>query len=433
MSKSSKLSTESYKGVRDFYPEDWAIQKYIFDVWRKTAESFGYVEYNASPLEPTELYKAKSGEEIINEQTYSFKDRGDRDVTLRPEMTPTVARMIAGKRRGLKFPQRWFSIPNLFRYERPQRGRLREHYQLNCDIFGVPGIGAEVEMITLAYNIMKNFGLKDDQFEIRIGHISFLTSLIQDHVGIDKETTVKIRRLWDKKNKISDELFLDNLKKLLNDEQQTKLAEVASKNEEDFFEIFKNNEIFLKRCELEKKLILVGIKNIVFQLNTLTRGFDYYTGFIFEIYDKNPENPRALFGGGRYDNLLEIFGEEKLPTVGFGMGDVTIRDVLETYRLLPEFKSATDLLICPISENHFEESEKLADILREKNINVSVNLTNKKVGDQVAKANIEKIPFVIVVGDDEVKNKVYKLKKLETKEEFTGNVNDVVSVIHKDK
>src|SRR3989344_4850492 len=140
-----KLGTESYKGVRDFYPADMAVQNYIFDIWKSTVEKYGYEEYNASVLEPADLYRAKTGEEIVNEQTYTFIDRGDREVTLRPEMTPTLARMVAGKRRELVFPLRWFSIPNLFRYEQPQKGRLREHWQLNIDIFGVSGMEAEIE------------------------------------------------------------------------------------------------------------------------------------------------------------------------------------------------------------------------------------------------------------------------------------------------
>ena len=163
-----KLSLEPYKGTRDFYPEDQFVQNYIFGVWRKVAESYGYLEYGASILEETDLYRAKTGEEIVNEQTYSFTDRGGRDVTIRPEMTPTVARMVAQKRKELSFPLRWYSIPNLFRYERPQRGRLREHWQLNCDMFGVDSIDADVEIISLAYDIMKAFGAKDENFEIRI-------------------------------------------------------------------------------------------------------------------------------------------------------------------------------------------------------------------------------------------------------------------------
>src|ERR1700729_362662 len=171
MSKNTSiLGTDPYKGVRDFYPEDMAVQSYIFDTWRKVVERYGFVEYNASILEPAELYKAKSGEEIVNEQTYTFTDRGEREVTLHPEMTPTVARMVAAKARELTFPLRWYSIPNLFRYEKPQRGRLREHWQLNVDMFGVDSADAAVEIINLAYDIIKAFGAGNESFEIRINN-----------------------------------------------------------------------------------------------------------------------------------------------------------------------------------------------------------------------------------------------------------------------
>ena len=166
----SKLSTEPYKGVRDFYPEDMAIQNYVFNTWRKMVENAGYVEYSASPLEPTEIYTEKSGAEIVNEQTFTFTDRGDRSVTLRPEMTPSLARMVAARRRNLKFPLRWYSIPNLFRYERPQRGRKREHWQLNVDLLGIKGLEADKEIVSLAYKIMKEFGAQDSDFEIRINN-----------------------------------------------------------------------------------------------------------------------------------------------------------------------------------------------------------------------------------------------------------------------
>ncbi|HLP44136.1 MAG TPA: ATP phosphoribosyltransferase regulatory subunit, partial [Candidatus Nanoarchaeia archaeon] len=163
-----KLETTPYKGVRDFYPQEMFLEKYLFSAMRFTAENFGYVEYGASPLEPADLYRAKTGQEIVNEQTYTFIDRGDREVTLRPEMTPTVARMIAAKRRELAFPLRWYSIPNLFRYEQPQKGRLREHYQLNVDLFGVDNERADIEIISVAYQLLKNLGAEDKDFEIQV-------------------------------------------------------------------------------------------------------------------------------------------------------------------------------------------------------------------------------------------------------------------------
>lgn len=249
------LSTEPYKGVRDFYPEDMAIQNYIFGIWRKVAEQGGYQEYSASLLEPTEIYTEKSGAEIVNEQTFTFTDRGDRSVTLRPEMTPTLARMVAARRRNLKFPLRWYSIPNVFRYERPQRGRKREHWQLNVDLLGVAGLEGDREMISLAYSMIKAFGAKDDDFEIRINNAD-----------------------------------ISNFKDIAH--------------------------------------------NLVFDPE-LARGQTYYTGVVFEIFDTNKENGRAIAGGGRYDNLLELFEAEPVPAVGFAMGDVTMRDFLETHKLLP--------------------------------------------------------------------------------------------------
>ncbi len=251
----TKLSTEPYKGVQDFYPEDMKVQNYIFGVWRRVAEKFGYEEYSASPLELTELYTEKSGNEIVNEQTFTFTDRGGRSVTLRPEMTPTLARMVAAKRRELKFPLRWYSIPNLFRYERPQRGRRREHWQLNCDLLGIGDVNGDKEMISLAYAVMKEFGAKDSDYEIRIN----------------------------------------------------------SADVNDFKDLAPN----------------------IVSDPTLARGQAYYTGIVFEIFDTNKENPRALAGGGRYDNLLEIFDVEPVPAIGFGMGDITVRDFLETHKLGP--------------------------------------------------------------------------------------------------
>ena len=248
-----KLSTEPYKGVQDLYPEDMEVQNYIFGVWRKVTERMGYQEYSASPLEPTELFAEKSGAEIVNEQTFTFTDRGGRSVTLRPEMTPTLARMVAARRRSLKFPLHWYSIPNLFRYERPQRGRRREHYQLNCDLIGIPGIEGDKEILSLAYAIMKEFGVNDKDFEIRMNNC----------------------------------------------------------NIEDFKDI---------------------APNIIYD-ETLARGQAYYTGAVFEFFDTDKNNPRSICGGGRYDNLLELFDVEPVPAVGFGWGDITTKDFLETHGL----------------------------------------------------------------------------------------------------
>jgi len=301
----NRFSTEPYKGVRDFYPEDMAIQNYIFSVWRKVSEQSGYQEYSASLLEYAELYRNKGSEEIVNEQMYVFKDKGDREVALRPEMTPTLARMIAAKRKSLKFPLRWYSIPNVFRYERPQRGRRREHWQLNCDLMGIAGIEAEVEIISLAHKVMKEFGAKDEDFEIRINS----RALLEEKVG-----SKELIHLLDRKEKMKEGEFEEAWKKISGKQPDLNISA--------------NEEVEKLLGALKER----GLPNAVFA-PTLTRGFDYYTGMVFEVFDTNPENRRSLFGGGRYDNLLEMFGVEPVPTVGFGMGDVTIRDFLTTHNL----------------------------------------------------------------------------------------------------
>ncbi|MBA3732878.1 ATP phosphoribosyltransferase regulatory subunit [Patescibacteria group bacterium] len=301
----AKLSTEAYKGVRDFYPEDMAIQNYIFDTWKKVSKDAGFVEYSASILEPAELYRAKSGEELVNEQMFTFTDKGDREVALRPEMTPSFARMVAAKRKSLKFPLKWFSIPNLFRYERPQRGRKREHWQLNCDIVGIADLNADAEIISLAYKIMKAFGAKNEEFQICINDRVLLN---------EKFNSPELIKLLDRKEKMEPAEF------------SQKWMEISGKEYDDNIEPNETIKELLNKLESE------GVKNVIFA-PTVTRGFDYYTGMVFEVFDTHPDNKRSLFGGGRYDNLLEIFGVEPVPTVGFGMGDITMRDFLETHSL----------------------------------------------------------------------------------------------------
>ncbi len=330
------LSTEPYKGVRDFYPEDMAVQNYIFDTWKKVAKEFGYQEYSASLLEPAELYRSKGNDEIVNEQMFTFIDRGDREVALRPEMTPTLARMIAAKRKSLKFPLRWFSMPNVFRYEKPQRGRKREHWQLNCDFIGEKDtLAADVEIILLAYKIMKEFGAKDEDFVIKINNRKILEFEMQI-AGMSEEETYRLYRILDKKDKITTDEFEIKIKELLK-EKASYFMELF--NKQVFADVWnkriperKQTEAELELGKIIDKLSQNGVKNIVNSI-TLMRGFDYYTGMVFEVFDTSPENNRSLFGGGRYDNLLEIFGVEPVPTVGFGMGDITIHDFLETHNL----------------------------------------------------------------------------------------------------
>jgi len=384
------LSTDPYKGVRDFYPEDQEIQNYIFRIWKESLHHFGFEEYNASILEPAEIYQSKTSTEIVNEQTYTFKDRGDRTITLRPEMTPSVARLIAGKRKSMSFPKKWFSIPNVFRYERPQRGRLREHWQLNADIFGTAGPEADIEMISLAVHIFDQFGIARKNYQIEINDRQALNDFLQQH-NIPEQKHAEVIRLLDTKKKNPD--FEEALLRLTN----TPL---------DF-----NTMKSARAQTLITHLKTLGIHNVVFN-PFLARGFDYYTGIVFEAFDTKKDNNRSLVGGGRYDNLLSLFNVEPIPAIGFGMGDVTIRDVLETYDLLPKTKTKVDVFISALTESAGTQTHLLATVLREKTIRTYTDFTGKKIADQIKRAEEKRARFVIFIGDDELQTKKYKIKCL---------------------
>lgn len=405
-----KLSTDSYKGVRDFYPADMAIQSHIFDTWSKVAESFGFLRYDASVLEPAELYKTKSSEEIFNEQTYTFTDRGDREVTLRPEMTPTVARMVAARHKELQFPLRWYSIPNLFRYERQQRGRLREHWQLNCDIFGTTDINADVEVIALGHAIFLAFGAKEEDFKILLNDRASLNKHLEKSGVVTTSGIRNVTSVIDKKSKMSEENF------------NKALAESAGPD----FRLPDTEPVEV--TEILNSLKKLGIANASYDPSTV-RGFEYYTGTVFEFFDTHEDNNRSLLGGGRYDNLTELFGGEAIPGVGFGFGDVTIQNFLETHELLSALHTEPQVMLTTTSASLVGEAEKIAQTLREKNIKVAVNLAEKKLGDQVSAAAKSGIPYVITVGEDEIKSDAFTLRKLEDGSEITGSLEKLAKTI----
>lgn len=420
---SDNLPTDPYKGVRDFYPEDQFAQRYLYELMRESAERFGYEEYDASLLEPAELYEAKSSEEIVNEQTYTFEDRGERRVTLRPEMTPTVARMVARARKTMRLPARWFSIANIFRYERPQRGRLREHIQLNVDMFGSSSDDADAEIIALAASILHNAGATSDDFTITISTRTIINDLYELY-AVDDASRPALTRLLDKKAKMDAEAFRDSVAELIGDRAEDFIATVSSP--EKTTEMLGSEHVAVQAINrLIDTLKRRGIENVTL-LPTMVRGFDYYTGMVFEIFDTDPENNRAMFGGGRYDNLLATFGAEPTPAVGFGMGDVTLRDFLERRDLIPAFHSSADLALCRLDTEHADEVDALADRLRnEYDLHVRVDITDRKVGDQIKDADRSGIPFVICIGAHEIENSRYTIKHLRSGEEKTVREDEI--------
>lgn len=405
MGKREKISTESYKGVRDFYPEDQFLQRYLFEHMERVCELFGYEEYSASVLEPAELYRSKTSQEIVSEQTYTFTDRGEREVTLRPEMTPTLARMIAARSREIPLPARWYSIPNLFRYERPQKGRLREHWQLNVDLVGAQGPEADAEIIAVAHGVLRSLGAEERDFEIRVSDRRILDALYEQF-DIAEENRSEVTRLLDKRDKLED--FGTQLSKLLGGK---------ARSEELVDELDRlTSTAYLE--ELRIALEHMGVGNMVVDTK-IARGFDYYTGMVFEIFDTSEENRRSLFGGGRYDNLLGMFGGESIPAVGFGMGDVTARDFLETHNLLPAYVPSTELMVCVVESEAMAHAVRLAQELRREDVSVAINFSGKRIGEQVRQADKMKIPFVIAVGAKERDSGRYTIKNLASGAEIT--------------
>lgn len=427
------LSTQPYKGARDFYPEDKRIQKFMFRVMRESAERMGYEEYDAPVLEPLELYLAKTGEEIVNEQTYAFEDRGGRQVAIRPEMTPTVSRMVAARRQELAYPLRWYSIPNLWRYERPQRGRLREHWQLNVDIFGLPGTDAELEIIQVADNIMKNFGATHDMYQIKLNSRKLVDFIMQDYLGLHETQTHMLVKLIDRMHKIPPEEFSAEADSIFSPAQREagshhKLSGLLrTKHLEHLPERLREHQSAKDLHTLLKELQESGITNAVFDL-TVMRGFDYYTDIVFEVFDQHPDNNRSMFGGGRYDGLVGLFGVEPVPTVGFGMGDVTLQNFLVLHDLLPKLPPETDLYVALIGEIN-SKVRRLVKELRDMGLNVAVDLTGRKLDKQIKTAEKKGIQYVLFVGEQELEDEQFPLRNLRAGTEEKHSAARLVSII----
>ena len=406
-----ELPTEPYKGVRDFYPADWAQLSAVFDRLRTTLAAWGYEEYAASPLERAELYESKGSEEIIREQSYTFEDRGGRRVTLRPEMTPTLARMVAAKRRLLSLPLRWFSIGNRFRYERPQKGRMREFFQADIDLVGLAEGEADLEILTLAAALLKAFGATEKDFVIRLNSRALLNEACRE-AGLKSEAARSYLRLLDKKAKIPASEFREAQQALTNNDPLRYLDE---------------NAMASTLTALKKR----GVGNAVFD-PSLTRGFDYYTGLVFEIYDTSPQNPRSLFGGGRYDNLIGLFSGEggaPIPAVGFAVGDVTLMDFLTARDLLPKARTAPDLYLGTVGAGSQEAAIETGEVLRTRGLKVFINLTEKSLGDQVKDAVKRGIPYFAAIGEEEKHSQTLRVKRLASSEERPMALADVAPYI----
>lgn len=432
------LSKKPYKGTRDFFPPEKRVQDYLFEKMHQSAQSFGYEHYDGPMIEEVELYKAKSGEELINDQIYSFEDRGKRFVAIRPEMTPTLARMVAKIHREVPKPLRWYSIPNLLRYERPQRGRLREHWQFNCDIFGAPGRMGEVEIIELVTSFLENFGATEKHFEVLINDRTIVDAIFAK-ITSDKEKAYKLYKLVDKSKKIPDEALHKELKEI----------GLEASGEENFLKYLKIsgfeglfsflNELNLEETSENFKEFYEAIKGQPTEAYlkydpTIVRGLDYYTGIVFEVFDKHPDNRRAISGGGAYANLLQIFDEPSLPGVGFGLGDVTLQDFLTSHNLIPDLsKAKNDLFVSYQIEGGLKDLNPLAKGLRQKGVKVLVSLESLKFKKVFSSAEKSGAKFTLLYGEQEKEQGIIVLKNLESKEQKNFNIEQIEDIYNEIK
>jgi histidyl-tRNA synthetase len=426
----STLSSQPYKGTRDFYPEDKRIQNYIFSIWKKVSESYGYEEYGAPTLEPLEIYVAKSGQELANDQTYSFVDRGGRTVAIRPEMTPTISRMVAARRQELAYPARLYSIANFMRYERPQRGREREFWQLNVDIFGDDGVSAEAEIITLSDTIMKKTGAKPGDYVIKINNRKLINFMMAQYLGLDAVQAQFMIKLLDRKDKISQQDFIDQATEVFGELAEVGLPKIqALLNATSMAELppeIRDSTAVAEVQELFTLLERAEVKSLVFDI-TLMRGFDYYTGMVFEVFDTSPDNNRALFGGGRYDGLVGLFGSEPISAVGVAPGGTTFLNFLESHNLMPKLLSMTDVYMSVLGDT-VREATKLANDFRENGIRVELDISGRKLDRQIKNVLKKKIPYILFLGENEVKSGVYTLKNVIKSEEYKLKFDEIVEL-----
>jgi histidyl-tRNA synthetase len=369
---------QSLPGFRDFYPEDFAFRHALLSAWRRTARAYGFVEYDGPPLEPLELYQKKSGDELVG-QLYHFVDKGERAIALRAEMTPTLARMVAAKHRELRKPLKWFSIPQVFRYERAQKGRLREHFQLNCDIIGEAGIEADVELISLLIDLLRKLGLGEGDFVVRLSDRRFWTHFLQER-NVPQEKWYEVFQAIDKSER----------------EPREKIAERLGPLADAVYEVLEKGAAWERLDQVHAGLRARGLGGFAKTDFRIVRGLAYYTGIVFEAFDLAGAH-RAIAGGGRYDDLLEKLGDEPLPAAGFGMGDVVVGDILKAKGLLKDLPAELDAYVVIPDEAYRPAALGVVQTLREGGWATDFPLAPAKMRKQFESAELRGARFAVIV------------------------------------
>ncbi|HUQ19023.1 MAG TPA: histidine--tRNA ligase [Gemmatimonadaceae bacterium] len=427
------MAQQALPGFRDFYPDDLAQRSFILGVWRDVLRRYAFVEYDGPPLEPLDLYRRKSGGELVG-QIYSFMDRGEREVALRPEMTPTFARMVAARANTLRKPVRWFSIPQLFRQEKQQRGRLREHFQLNADIVGETSVAADAELLAVALDVMRSFGLEHTDAVARVSDRRLLDALLI-HAGATEEMLAHVYAVIDKRGREPANVSREKLEAAVGN------AEIADRIEQifdckDIADLNqKYGEVAAAAEHIERmRMYLVYVGALGFgewvQIDlSIVRGLAYYTGIVFELFDTAGEL-RAICGGGRYDNLLENLGGVDLPALGFGMGDVVLGELLRSRNLIPRTTARIDYWVAFDDEALLEDVMSVATQLRRNNRSAEYSLRPQQLGRQLKAAAATGARNAVLLKRDRFALKEVTVKDLDSGnerilplDEFLGTLN----------
>lgn len=412
------MHTKALPGFRDFYPEDCALRTHIFAAWRRVALRFGFDEYDGPPLEPLDLYTSKSGPEIVT-QLYAFEDKGGRQVALRPEMTPTLARMVAARANGLRKPIRWFTMPQLFRYERQQRGRLREHFQFNCDLIGEPGPLADAEVIALAVEVMRELGLGPQDVRVRLSDRRVLAALLR-RAGVVEEMLPEAYQVVDKIERLTPEALEEMLERSgLGAGMAEPLRVIAGLRgmpavDEALASIPGGEDAGTGLRAVVAGLEALGVGDFVDVDLTIVRGLAYYTGTVFELFDAG-RSLRAICGGGRYDGLLLALGGVDLPACGFGMGDVVLGELLKDRTLVPEAPGRLDVWVAGVTPEDQTHVLSLTGELRRAGVRTEYGLSAQALGRQLRHADARGSAWAVVIGPDDRARGEVVLKNLATK------------------
>jgi histidyl-tRNA synthetase len=420
-------------GFRDFYPEQFAERAYIMGVWRRVLRRYAFVEYDGPPLEPLDLYRKKSGDELVS-QLYSFTDKGDREVAMRPEMTPTFARMVAARANALRKPVRWFSIPQLFRYERQQKGRLREHFQLNADIVGESAVSADAELVCLALDIMRELGLSAADVSAKFSDRRLLQALLMN-AGVGSESLGAVYAVIDKRGREPRDVSREKLMAAAGS------ASVADNIDEilsiDTFPLLRSrfggeSDLAGQIDRIEQYLEYVrslGFADWVKLDLSIVRGLAYYTGIVFELFDTRGEF-RAICGGGRYDTLLKTLGGVDLPALGFGMGDVVLGELLRGRGLIPEAGAQTDFWVAGDDESLLPSVMHVAATIRRRDRSAEYALKPQQLSRQLKAASSAGARSAVIIKRDEYEKGEVTVKDLEAGTERTMSLSELINSLN---